>query len=174
MPPEEEDTDDENTAWKRSNQQVLSTIISSLSAELLPVVSGCLTARAAWEKLSTELSTASESWIMELTSRFHSIKKGSKSLDKYITEFRHLLAEIVDAGEFITDRTVKFVFLRGLGPKFFSFRTGITTRSGNLSFDDLLASLRAEVSLDNFESNDEAPAPAIAPMANQVRMIHPH
>ncbi|XP_078438628.1 uncharacterized protein LOC144709100 [Wolffia australiana] len=156
MPPEEEDTDDENTSWKHNDQQVLSIIISSLSTELLPVVSGCITAQAAWEKLGTKLSSASESWIMELTSRFHSIKKGSKSLDEYISEFHHLLAEIINAGE----------------SKFCSFCTGVTTRNGNLSFDDLLVSLRAEVSLDNFESDDEASETRIAPMENKVQAQH--
>ncbi|XP_078441498.1 uncharacterized protein LOC144711383 [Wolffia australiana] len=168
-PSEEADTDDENTPWKRNNQQVLSTIISSMRPELLPVVSGCLTARDAWEKLATELSYASESRIMELTSRFHSIKKGTKSLDEYISEFRQLLAELVNAGKFVANRTIKFFFLRGLGSKFCSFCTGVTTRNENLSFDDLLASLRAEVSLDNFGSDDEAHAAPIAPMVNQTQ-----
>ncbi|XP_078427861.1 uncharacterized protein LOC144700263 [Wolffia australiana] len=143
-----------------------------MTVELLPLVSSCLTSREAWEKLATELSSTSESRIIEFTSRFHSLKKGAESLDDYISEFREFLAELTNADEQVAERIVNFMFFRGFGSKFCSFRTGVTTWNENLLFDDLLAALRYEVSLDNFGSDDQVMDAHVAPMANRVQACY--
>ncbi|CAN6726303.1 unnamed protein product [Malus baccata var. baccata] len=120
---------------------LLSLLIATLSDEVMNHVIGCKTAQEAWESLQERFASISVVRINQLKTEFHTAKKGSESVDKFLLRLKVIKDQLVAAGERITENDLKIAVLSGLPPEYEVIKTIILARDTSISLKDFRAQL---------------------------------
>ncbi|KAM1343801.1 hypothetical protein ACFX2F_007961 [Malus domestica] len=104
-------------------------------------VIGCKTAQKAWESLQERFASISVVRINQLKIEFHTAKKGSELVDKFLLRLKVIKDQLVAAGERITENDLMIVVLSGLSPKYEVIKTIILARDTYISLKDFRAQL---------------------------------
>lgn len=80
----------------------------------------------------------------------HNTIKGDVPSDEYVKNFRRLAEELQLAGAPIDEGSTIFAFLRDLGSKYAPFIVSTTINLRQLTFDDIVASLKTHDVMQNF------------------------
>ena len=94
----------EYTAWRKRDQSLVAYITSTLSQEVLVILSDDCTAADLWSKLSQTYSQISEARVMYLKNEFQSLKKGSMSVMEYIGRLKSITDQLAVVGSAIADK----------------------------------------------------------------------
>ncbi|CAN6560859.1 unnamed protein product [Malus baccata var. baccata] len=141
---------------------LLSLLIATLSDEVMDHVIGCKTAQEAWESLQERFASISVVRINQLKSEFHTAKKGSESVDKFLLRLKVIKDQLVAAGERITENDLMIAVLSGLPPEYEVIKTIILARDTSISLKDFRAQLiGVEGSLETRLTNLAGPMSAM-------------
>ncbi|KAM1097340.1 hypothetical protein ACFX15_014265 [Malus domestica] len=120
---------------------LLSLLIATLSDDAMEYVIGCKTSHESWINLQDRYASVSRARINQLKIEFHTIQKGSDSIDKYLLRLKAIRDQLVSAGERIIDNDVVITALSGLPPKFDIVKTIVLAREISIPLKDFKAQL---------------------------------
>ena len=92
----------------------MSTLLSSLSMEILHLVVDCNTSHDIWTTLETTLVSPSNSRIMQLYGSFQELRQNDESVSTYLQKAKSLFDELAAAGRPISMEDFNLYVFRGL------------------------------------------------------------
>ncbi|CAN6719420.1 unnamed protein product [Malus baccata var. baccata] len=122
--------------WIQKDLALLSLLIATLSDEVIDH-----TAQEDWESLQERFASISVVRINQLKTEFHTTKKGSESVDKFLLRLKVIKDQLVAAGERITENDLMIAVLSGLPPEYGVIKTIILARDTSISLNDFRAQL---------------------------------
>ena len=114
--------------WRRTDQFVLSWLLSSISEQMLGHVLHCKSASEVWIVLKQTFSAKSKTRALQLRLFLQTMKKGNSSVEDYILKMKSLAMSLVAAGQQITDDELILYILGGLGSEFEAVIVNLTSR----------------------------------------------
>ncbi|XP_073139041.1 uncharacterized protein [Henckelia pumila] len=144
----ETDWNAEETAASNMNNKALNVIFTSLDSNMFALVTNCVCAKQAWEKLQMHCD-GSESVRRTkrriLTTQFENLRmEESETIDEYERRLRKIENEAIDLGDAISNKRLVSKVLRSL-PERFQMKICVIDESKDtsiLSLDELMSSLR--------------------------------
>ncbi|KAM2961779.1 hypothetical protein FF1_031321 [Malus domestica] len=128
-------------SWVQKDMALLSLLIATLSDDAMEYVIGCKTSHEAWVNLQDRYASVSRARINQLKIEFHTIQKGSDSVDKYLLRLKAIRDQLVSAGERITDNDVVISALSGLPSEFDIVKAVVLARETSIPLKDFRAQL---------------------------------
>lgn len=116
------------TSWVHKDMALLSLLIATLSDDDMEYVIGCKTSNEVCKSLQERYASVSRARINQLKIEFHTIQKGSDSIDKYLLKLKAIRDQLVSAWEKVTDNDLVISALSGLLPEFDIVKTVILAR----------------------------------------------
>ncbi|KAF5451549.1 hypothetical protein F2P56_026649 [Juglans regia] len=145
--------------WRRTDQLLLSTLLSSLTESILAQVISSRTSRDLWVTLEGMFTSQSQAKIFQIRHQLTNLKKGSLSVADYYHKVRLLSDTMTAAGEPLRDSEVVSYLLNGLNSEFDSFVISITTRATPISSTELFNHLLTLESRISLHSNQQGILP---------------
>ena len=84
--------------WKLQDQLILSSLLSSLSMDVLHLVVDCQTSSSVWRTLEQAFFCPSNSRIMQLHGLFQELCQGNDNITGYLQRAKSMFDELVVAG----------------------------------------------------------------------------
>ncbi|XP_048420208.1 uncharacterized protein LOC125468468 [Pyrus x bretschneideri] len=128
-------------SWVQKDMAMLSLLIATLSDDAMEYVIRCKTSHEAWKNLQERYASVSRASINQLKIDFHTIQKGSDSIDKYFLKLKSIHDQLLSAGERITDNDLVITALSGLPPEFDMVKTVVLARETSIPPKDFQAQL---------------------------------
>ncbi|KAF3772091.1 hypothetical protein EJ110_NYTH56747 [Nymphaea thermarum] len=104
--------------WLAHDQSLVAYITSTLSEEVLGGVDDDLTALELWSTLTTTYSQVSEARFLQLRRQFQDIKRGTRTVLKYLNEIKSVSDQLAAIGHPVSDKDKVQQALSGLGTEF--------------------------------------------------------
>nr|XP_008338202.2 uncharacterized protein LOC103401273 [Malus domestica] len=120
---------------------LLSLLLATLFDDVMEYVIGCKTSCEAWNCLQERYASVSMVRVNQLKTKFHTIQKGSDSIDKYLLRLKAIRDQLVSTGERVTDNDVVIATLSGLPPDFDVVKTVILARDTPINLKDFRAQI---------------------------------
>lgn len=120
---------------------LLSLLIATLSNNAIEYVIGCKTSHEAWTNLQERYAFVSWARINQLKTKFHTIQKGSDSIDKYMLKLKAIRDQLLSAIERVTDNDLVITTLSGLPPAFDMVKTVVLARETSIPLKDFRGQL---------------------------------
>ena len=134
--PTEEIEDDNNdvllTSW----------LLRTMKEEMLSSILDAKMAYQVWTYLEEQLLPTTIKKEGLLKNMLVTIKKGSRSLDAYLKDFKSICDKLLVIKKAVSGLDKVFQFAHGLGPKFENFRLAMMTKPPNLSFKQFVLALQ--------------------------------
>ncbi|KAA8538325.1 hypothetical protein F0562_027852 [Nyssa sinensis] len=130
--------------WNTQDQALMTLLNATLSQTALSHVIGYSTSREAWLALERRFSASTRSNILQLKSALHNISKGKDSTDLYIQKIKQARDGLASVSVLIEDEDILIYVLNGLPQEYNAFKTSITTRSENITLEEVYAMLKIE------------------------------
>nr|XP_008346255.2 uncharacterized protein LOC103409219 [Malus domestica] len=127
--------------WEKKDLALLSLLIATLSDEAMDHIVGCKTSQEAWVCLQERFASVFVVQVNQLKSEFHTIQKGTDSVDKYLLKVKGIRDQLVSAGEKITVNDFIIDAISRLPPEFELIKTVILARDSSISLKDFRAQL---------------------------------
>ena len=96
---EDQEINPEYTAWTKTDQLILSWMMSSIQQNLLATVIHCSTAKELLDALTSMFISQSQARIMPLKMQIQTLKKGSMSMIDYFAKMKRLSDSLALAGK---------------------------------------------------------------------------
>ena len=120
---------------------VLSSILSSLTEEILTHVMLMTTSREVWVALELMFASKSRARVVQTLMQLANLKKRDQTTSEYFRQMKNLADTMAAIGMPLReDETISYI-LAGLGSDYDPLVTSLATRSENLSLDDVYAYL---------------------------------
>jgi hypothetical protein len=164
--------------WKQQDQLILSTLLSSLSMNVLHLVVDCQTSSCVWRTLEKMLISPSNSRIMQLHGSFQDLQQGDASVTTYMQHAKSLFDELVAIGRPLSLEDFNLYIFRGLRGAFKDLVTSLMTKTEPLSYVDLHNLLLTHEylhtsSLPSLAVNPPLlPTPSLLPSAHLAQQQH--
>ena len=128
-------------SWVQKDMTLLSLLLATLSDDAMEYVIGCKTSHEAWTNLQERYASVSRARINQLKTEFHTVQKGSDSINKYLLRLKAIRDQLLSAGERVTDNDLVITALSGLPPEFDMVKTVVLARETSIPLKDLRAQL---------------------------------
>jgi hypothetical protein len=123
--------------WCDQDQQVLSGLLSSMSADVLPDVVTAKSSKAVWDTLQRQFTSTTHARMVQIHVELVTTKKRDLSATDYFCKVKGLATELVASNAAITDDEI----LAGLSPDYDPLVTSVTVRARPLTLDVVYAHL---------------------------------
>ncbi|KAI0496236.1 hypothetical protein KFK09_022547 [Dendrobium nobile] len=153
-PPETET--DEYNRWKLVDRNLISAILSTISAPILPYVLTLHTAQEIWTTLERRLQPTNRSRVIQLKSELHQIQMKDKTMLQYLDQIKKIVDSIAAAGSNVDTEDIVLYILNGLPAQYNPFKTAIRTSLQPISLDDLYSLLCSEEINLQHQQNQES------------------
>ncbi|KAF5480595.1 hypothetical protein F2P56_001331 [Juglans regia] len=150
-------------SWTQTDQLILSTLISTLSDNLIAQMIGYSTAREVWKAIDKLFTSQSHARIIQLRYQLATISKGSSSVSDYFQKVKHLYDTMSAAGSPLTPVEFLSYLLAGLNSEYDAFVTSVTARLEPFSTEELYSLLLTYES--HLSHNNHLPS-SFNPLAN--------
>ncbi|KAF7827659.1 Retrovirus-related Pol polyprotein from transposon RE1 [Senna tora] len=114
--------------WVTNDGLLTSWLLGTMKEEVLTMINGD-TAYEIWTSIEEQLLPATVEKARWLKNMFMTIKKGSRSLEEYLREFKSICDNLAAIKESVSDQDKVFQFAHGLGPRYESFRVAMLTKT---------------------------------------------
>lgn len=162
------------TVWRRQDQLLISTLLSSISPELYHLVIRCHTSKEIWDTLQSALASPSQTRIISLKIALQELKFSDKSIASYLKRAKALADELYGIGAGISDAEFNVYVLKPLRTEAYKdIVTNLLARPDPVTFDELQSHLLSFEFLNAAAPAevvvDHAPEPTSTPVANYVQ-----
>ncbi|KAI0520206.1 hypothetical protein KFK09_007677 [Dendrobium nobile] len=130
--------------WKLIDRNLISALLSTISASVLPYVLTLATAHKIWTILKTRLQPTNCSRVIELKNELHQVQMKDRTMQQYLTQIKNLVDNIAAAGSTIDTEDIILYTLNGLPTIYNPFKTAIRTSLNPISLDILYSLLCSE------------------------------
>ena len=127
--------------WIRLDQFLTHWLFNSMTEMMLGHVLRCQSSAEIWMTLNQLFANQSKARILQIKGLLQSTRKGSLSIDEYISKMRNYAESLAYTGEALTDESLCLYILNGLGPECEATVVNLTNRSETLTLTDLHFSL---------------------------------
>ncbi|KAF5481417.1 hypothetical protein F2P56_002068, partial [Juglans regia] len=125
------------SAWKRTDQLVLSILFSSLSDSVISHVLTATTSHELWNSLASLFTSHSQAKQFQTHFQLANLTRGDQSITSYFGKVRALADILAVTGSPLNDQDFVSYLLTGLGPSYESFITSVTTRAEPITSHEL-------------------------------------
>uniref|UniRef100_A0A803PJW7 GAG-pre-integrase domain-containing protein n=1 Tax=Cannabis sativa TaxID=3483 RepID=A0A803PJW7_CANSA len=132
--------------WRRKDQLLLSWLRSSMTKGILATVACYSTSHSVWKALEQKFASQSKARLLQLKCQLTNLQKGNLSISDYVDKIKSVCDSLAIAGYPVHDFDLILHLLNGLGPEFHSVESSITSRSENLSLEEVQALLMSHES----------------------------
>ncbi|KAH9680638.1 retrovirus-related pol polyprotein from transposon RE1 [Citrus sinensis] len=132
----------EFVAWMKTDQLLLSWMMSSIQQNLLSTVIDCTTSKQLWETLTGMFISQSQARIQTLRMQIQTIKKGSMHMADYFAKVKRIADTLALAGKPVELGDLIMHVLTGLDSSDYeSLVTAVLARGDKITLDELYALL---------------------------------
>lgn len=136
--------------WFQQDQLVLSTLLSSLTEDVLSHVIFLPTSQEVWMALEKMFSSGSRARSMQIRMQLSTMQKKDMSIADYFRKAKNLADTLSAIGSPLPDEEIISYILAGLGSEYDPLVTSITTRNDPITLGDLYAHMMSfELRLDH-------------------------
>ncbi|KAF5480780.1 hypothetical protein F2P56_001496 [Juglans regia] len=128
-------------AWTKTDQMILSAIISTLSDNLIAQMVGHSTSQAAWSAIEKLFSSQSHARVTQLRYQLATISKGASSVSDYFRKLKHLSDTMCAAGTPLSSDEFTSYLLAGLNSDYDALVMSITARLEPMAPEELYSLL---------------------------------
>jgi hypothetical protein len=147
--------------WKQQDQLILSSLLSSLSTNVLHLVVDCPTSASVWSTLECALASPSNSRIMQLHGCLQDLRQSDDTVTAYLQKAKGVFDELAVAGRPISLTNFNLYVFRGLCNEFRDLVTSLSTKSDPLPYSELHSHLSTHEFLHRSSLH---PLPMVAPL----------
>ena len=158
--------------WKQQDQLILSTLLSSLSMNVLHLVVDCQTSSCVWRTLEKMLISPSNSRIMQLHGSFQDLQQGDASVTTYMQHAKSLFDELVAVGRPLSLEDFNLYIFCGLHGEFKDLVTSLVTKAKPLSYADIHSHLLTHEFLHKSSLLSLATNPPLLPTPSLLSSVH--
>ncbi|KAL5758822.1 hypothetical protein ACOSP7_021433 [Xanthoceras sorbifolium] len=127
---------DEYLSWKKTDQLLVSWLISTLSSSILGRVTQCVTSCEVWNTVTSMFSQNFMARVMHLRSQLQTLKKGSMKISEYIVKIKGITDSLMAAGQIISEQDLVAYILGGLGLEFDPIICNIASKKDKITLQD--------------------------------------
>ena len=138
---EESKPNPDYAVWVAQDQQVLSYLLSGLSAEILGQVNSETTAAGAWAAIESRFAAQSSARVIATRMALTTASKGTSTIAEYFGKMKALADEMAAAGKKLEDDELVSYILTGLDESFDSVVSGVSLRTEPISVSELFTQL---------------------------------
>ncbi|XP_012851642.1 PREDICTED: uncharacterized protein LOC105971340 [Erythranthe guttata] len=143
-------------AWIVNDGLLLSWLCGTMNEEMLSSIFDAGTVRQLWKSLEEQLLPITIEKEGNMKNMFMTIKKGSRSLNEYLKEFKWICDNLTAIKKPVSDLDKAFRFAYGLGPKYENFRLVMLTKPPYPAFSQFLLALQGhEQSLEALRDEEK-------------------
>lgn len=144
--------------WNFIDRNLVSALLSTISASVLPYVLKLSTTNEIWTILESRLQPTNRLRVIQLKNKLHQVQMKDRSMQQYLTQIKNLVDNIAAAGFKIDTEDVILYTLNGLPTIYNSFKTAIRTSLTPISLDILYSLLCSEdINLQQYHSKELNP-----------------
>lgn len=142
----------------RRDQHLLSSILASLTVNVVSTVYGHDTSKQVWTALASRYSVQSRSRLAHLRRQLQTISQGSRSCNDFIDNVKSIADQLAAADKRVDEQDLISYILAGLNPSYNSFVTSfnLASRDKEFTLDDFVAELLGCESI--LEAQNSSPA----------------
>ena len=134
----------EYLAWMRTDQALMSWLLSSIYETMMGHVIHCTSSSQIWITLQQLFTTTSKARVLQLCFQLQSTKKGDMSIQDYILRMRGIANSLNSTGLLLTDDEFLLYILGGLSSKYDPVVVNLTFRLESLSLQEAQYMLQSQ------------------------------
>ena len=155
--------------WLRQDSLILSTLMSSMTENVLAQVVSYDTSHQVWQAIETNFSSKSRACTIQIRAQLANVKKTGQSTNDYFMFIKRLTDELAMAGQPLRcDEIISYV-LTGLGHEYDGLVSSIYTRTDPISLEEVYSLLIVTESRYNHHQLSAPVSLAEAHIAQQQR-----
>lgn len=148
-------TNPDYTSWLTNDGLIISWLLGTIKEEVQPSVTEDSTAYDVWSSLEEQLLPITVEKEGLLKNMLMTIKKGSKSLDSFLKEFKSICDNLAAIKKPVDDLDKVFQLARGLGSKYENFRLAMVTKPPYPTFNQFVLALQGYEQTLNTQKEEE-------------------
>ena len=129
---------------KKGNALALTWLSLSILDSMLGHIHDAMLPKEAWDSLVKLFAVNTKDRKLQLKIELNTLEKGKISVNEYALKIMSICESHASINVKVEDDDKVEIFLRGLGPKYKSFKTSILTRDNIPTFADLVSMLVVE------------------------------
>ncbi|KAI0496462.1 hypothetical protein KFK09_022779 [Dendrobium nobile] len=146
--------------WKLVDQNLVSALLSTISAPVLPYILSLSTAHEIWLTLENRLQPTNRSRVIQLKNELHHVQMKELTMTQYLAQIKAIVDNIAASGGHVDVEDVILHTLNGLPSIYNPFKSAIRTTQQPVSLDTLYSLLCSEEINLQIEQQKEVPPPS--------------
>ena len=131
-------------AWMRTDQALMSWLLSSISESILGHVIHCTSSAQIWLTLQQFFTTTSKAWVLQLRFQLQSTKKVGLSIQDNILKIRGIGDSLNSTGLILYDEELLLYILGGLKSEYDPVVINLTSRHESVSLQEAQYMLQSQ------------------------------
>ncbi|RVX14187.1 Retrovirus-related Pol polyprotein from transposon RE1 [Vitis vinifera] len=159
MGTETKETHDQSIeTWSHNDGLLTSWLLGLMTEEVMLLLDGIETAYDVWNSLGEKLLPMTKEKEVRLTNRLRGVKKGTRSLDEYLREFKGICDALATVRKPVSDLNKVFQLAQGLGTKYMDFRVAMLSKPQYPSYNQFVLALQGheQMIMTENEENKES------------------
>ena len=159
MGTETKETHDQSIeTWSHNDGLLTSWLLGLMTEEVMLLLDGTETAYDVWNSLGEKLLPMTKEKEVQLTNRLRGVKKGTRSLDEYLREFKGICDALAAVRKPVSDLDKVFQLAQGLGTKYMDFRVAMLSKPPYPSYNQFVLALQGheQMIMTENEENKES------------------
>ncbi|PKU67006.1 Retrovirus-related Pol polyprotein from transposon TNT 1-94 [Dendrobium catenatum] len=141
---ESNQTQTQSAQWNLTDQNLSTSLCSTISAYILPYVINLASTAAIWSTFENRFQATNRSKVLQLKNALHHISIKNLTMNQYLTDIKILVDQITAAGASIDNEDIIMYILNGLSPQYQAFKTAFCTMLTPITLDQLYPLLLSE------------------------------
>ena len=125
-----------------------------MTEEVILLLDGTEIAYDVWNSLEEKLLPMTKEKDMQLTNRLRGLKKGTRSLDEYLREFKEIFDALATVRKPVSDLDKVFQLAQGLITKYMDFRVAMLSKPPYPSYNQFFLALQGHEKMILIENEE--------------------
>ena len=125
-----------------------------MTEEVILLLDGTEIAYDVWNSMEEKLLPMTKEKDMQLTNRLRGLKKGTRSLDEYLREFKGICDALAAVRKPVSDLDKVFQLAQGLGTKYMDFRVAMLSKPPYPSYNQFVLALQGHEQMIMIENEE--------------------
>ncbi|XP_074575272.1 uncharacterized protein LOC141831767 [Curcuma longa] len=142
-------------SWSINDGLITSWLLSTMREDMQGSIEEIGSACSLWTSLEEQLLPTTIEKEGLLKNMLMTIKKGSRSIDEYLKDFKSICDNLAAIKKSVPDLDKVFQFARGLGPKYETFRLAMVTKPPYPTFNQFVLALQGHEQILQIQRDEE-------------------
>nr|CAN66838.1 hypothetical protein VITISV_032723 [Vitis vinifera] len=143
--------------WSHNDGLLTFWLLGLMTEKVMLLLDGTETAYDVWNSLEEKFLLMTKEKEVQLTNRLRELKKGKRSLDEYLREFKGICDALIAIRKLVSDLDKVFQLAQGLGTKYMDFWVVMLSKPPYPSYNQFVLALqgREQMIMTENEENKE-------------------